>query len=76
MIKRRTGFTSNYSDHFSFKVILSGLPSAKCQSRQKETTWNVNKPGAWEAYEKKTKEVADELEENIIKYATFGKTRK
>ena len=25
----------------------------------------MNKPGAWEAYEKKTKEVADELEEII-----------
>ena len=72
VIKRRTGITSYHSDHFSFKVILSGMPSARCGVKQKETTWNLSKPGAWEAYENKTKEAAEKLEEIINqKYATI-----
>ena len=32
---------------------------------EKETSWNLNKPGAWQIYKEKTKEAADKLEEII-----------
>ena len=32
---------------------------------EKETSWNLNKPGAWQIYKEKPKEAADKLEEII-----------
>ena len=65
VIKRKAGLTSVYSDHFSFKVILSGMPSSRSEMKSKETIWNMNKPGGWEVYATKTKEASAKLEEII-----------
>jgi hypothetical protein len=65
VMKRKTGLVSCYSDHFSFKVVFSGMPSAKNVQNDKEAIWNLHKQGGWEVYAKKTKEVADKIEEIV-----------
>jgi hypothetical protein len=56
IIKRKNGISSCFSDHLSLKVILKGMPSARSVSKEKETIWNMNKIGGWEAYAEKTDE--------------------
>ena len=41
------------------------MPRTKTRVSKKETTWNLNKPGGWEIYKKKTKEVAQKVEEIV-----------
>ena len=41
------------------------MPRTKSGVSKKESTWNLNKPGGWEIYKKKTKDVAQKLEEIV-----------
>ena len=52
---------SCYSDHFSFKVILRGMPSTGRQTNDKETIWNLNKLGGWDKYKNKTDEASNQV---------------
>ena len=42
-----------------------GMASARRVVKEKETVWNLNKPGGWDKYEQKTEEVVDTLKEII-----------
>ena len=56
--------TRSYTDHFSYKIVVK-MPSAKAEFKEKETVWNLRKPGGWEAYKVKTDELADKLEQLV-----------
>ena len=62
VIKRKDRLVSCYTDHFSLKIIMSGMPSARNIQNVKQTVWNLNKKGGWEAFAKKTNEVAEKVE--------------
>ena len=49
-----------FTDHFPVKVILSGIPRRKGETRL-EPTWNLGKPGGWQTYERLTNEAADKI---------------
>ena len=65
VVKRKAGITSCFSDHFSFKVILGGMPSTKQLKKIKETVWNLNKLGGWDEYKNKTDEVSNQVIEIV-----------
>ena len=50
-----------YTDHYAIEVKLEGLPLTKVKP-EKETRWNLQKPGGWDMYQKLTKEAADKVE--------------
>ena len=49
------------SDHFPIIVTLENMPKAKLK-KHNESSWNLNKPGGWKAYEEALEEAAKELE--------------
>ena len=49
-----------YTDHYSVEVRLEGLPSNNVKP-EKETQWNLHKPGSWDQYKRLTKEAAKKV---------------
>ena len=64
VIKRKKGSRSIFTDHYSLKLELSGIPRNRKQD-EIESTWNRGKPGGWEVYKRLTDEVADKIVEII-----------
>ena len=64
IIKKKSGTITIYTDHYAVKVILTGLPRRQGEV-QKEITWNLNKPGGWDTYERLTKEAADKVKQVV-----------
>ena len=56
--KKKT--TTIFTDHFPVKVVLSGIPRRKEETKQ-DPTWNLGKPGGWELYERLTNEAAEKV---------------
>ena len=73
IIKKKTGTTMIFTDHYSVKVMLAGLP-VRQKPVNKETNWNFNKPGGWENYEKLTGDAADKLKEIVETAAVENNT--
>ena len=46
-----------FTDHFPVKVVISGIPRRKEETKTKPT-WNLGKPGGWDKYEKLTNDAA------------------
>ena len=64
VVKTKKETKSIYSDHFSLKVELKGLPK-KQEQEKKETMWKVNNPGGWETFKALTDKAAHEIEDAI-----------
>ena len=52
--------TEIFTDHFSLKIELGGMPKNKNENKPM-ARWNVNKPGGWLIYERITDEIADKI---------------
>ena len=50
-----------YADHYPLIIRLE-MPKSDVEAKP-EARWNVNKPGAWEMYEKVSDEAAEKIEE-------------
>ena len=49
-----------FTDHFPVKVVLSGIPRRKEETKTKPT-WNLGKPGGWDKYKKLTDDAAEKI---------------
>ena len=64
VITKKKKTRSIYSDHFSLKIELKGMPRNQKIS-QTESTWNKGKPGGWELFERITDDRAEEIEKIV-----------
>ena len=62
ILKKKTGIITIFTDHYSLEVKIEGLTKRE-KVTEKEITWNTSKPGAWEVYERLTKEEAAKVKE-------------
>ena len=60
VIRKKDMITEIFTDHFSLKIELSGMPKNKNESKP-AARQNVNKPGGWSIYERITDEIADKI---------------
>ena len=60
VIRKKNMITEIFTDHFSLKIELSGMPKNKNESKP-VARWNVNKPGGWLIYERITDEILDKI---------------
>ena len=51
VIKKKDMITEIFTDHFSLKIELGGMPKNKNENKPK-ARWNVNKPGGWSIYKR------------------------
>ena len=65
-IWKNNEFKSVYTDHLSMEIVLGGMSRRK-QKMEKVCTWNVGKPGGWEAYQKLTDARAKEIDTIVEK---------
>ena len=73
VIKRKNdNITTIYTDHYAVKVEIVGLPRSQ-ERIQKETSWNLGKPGGWELYEKLSAEEAPKVKA-VVEEAKLHKT--
>ena len=47
-------------DHFPLKMVLNDLPTRRVRTDQ-ESTWNIQKPGGWDKYEKLSNESSKDI---------------
>ena len=64
VINRKKGSRTIYTDHYSLKLELTGIPRSRDQDKI-EPNWNIGRPGGWETYEKLTDEVAEKITEIV-----------
>ena len=48
------------TDHFPLKIVLTNLPKRRIKTDQ-ESSWNLQKPGGWEKYEKLSNESSEDI---------------
>ena len=60
VIRKPGGIKTIFTDHYSVEVRIEGLPRSE-KVYEKETNWNLQKPGGWESYSRLTKEAAEEI---------------
>ena len=48
------------NDHFALKIVLTNLPTKKIKTDQ-ESSWNLQKPGGWNRYEKFSDESSKDI---------------
>ena len=48
------------TDHFALKIVLTNLPTKKIKTDQ-ESSWNLQKPGGWNRYEKFSDESSKDI---------------
>ena len=62
--KTKKGIKTTYTDHYSLKVELKGIPR-KIEHTTILPTWNLNKPGGWDIYNNITNSEAEKIKEII-----------
>ena len=67
-MKTKKGIKSTFTDHYSLKIELRGIPKKQTKEKQ-QPTWNLNKEGGWIAYESVTNKEAHKIEEAVDKEA-------
>ena len=72
IIKKKTSTKTIFTDHYGVKVILEGMNMGQRMGK-KEITWNLNKPGGWEDYERLTGEAAAKVKEVVENAAIENK---
>ena len=70
IIKKKTSTKTIFTDHYGVKVILEGMNMGQRMGK-KEITWNMNKPGGWEDYERLTGEAAAKVKQ-VVENAAIG----
>ena len=60
VLKRKKNIVTIFSDHFSLKILLKGIPRRK-ETDENKTVWNLGKPNGWEVYKASTNEVSDKI---------------
>ena len=60
VIKRKKEIKSIFTDHFSIKVELKGLPRSK-NKKVYQSRWNLGKPGGWDRFVRFTNEMAEKV---------------
>ena len=60
VIKRKHKIVTIFSDHFSLKMELKGIPK-KLETHKIEVGWNLGKPGGWDNYKTTTDEVSEKI---------------
>ena len=64
VISNKKSSRSIFTDHFSLKLELTGIPRRR-KDEKVESTWNKGRPGGWEEYERLTDEAAEKMLEII-----------
>ena len=64
VMKRKDKIVTIFSDHFSTKVEMKGIPRVKNENSRK-STWNIGKPGGWDRYNIMTNQMADKVSDVI-----------
>ena len=75
VLKTRKGIKSTYTDHFSLKIELKGIPKKQQQEKQ-QITWNLNKPGGWSDYKTTTNKEAHKITEAVHEETDIEKVMK
>ena len=57
MRKRPNGLGAIYTDHYSLELKLVGLAGREASKGKNVSSWNLGKPGGWEAYKRLAEEV-------------------
>ena len=63
-VVKKSKITTTYTDHFSIKIELIGIPR-KQRINQPKSVWNLGKPEGWTVYEKETNKIADKIQ-NVV----------
>ena len=61
VIRRKKNIKTIYTDHFSVKIELKGMPRRQHMKRH-EPIWNKGKPGGWDIYGRVTDDNAEKIE--------------
>ena len=64
VIRKNGEFKSVFTDHFTMEVILADMPKSKVKVN-KSSTWNLKRPGGWNAYKDLSDKAAEKIE-NIV----------
>ena len=60
VLKQKKNIVTIFSDHFSLKILLKGIPR-RIETDENKTVWNLGKPNGWEVYKASTNEVSDKI---------------
>ena len=64
VVKMKNNIKTIFTDHYSVKVELSGIPKHK-ETKKPEAGWNLGKPNGWKLYEDETNKLAYQIK-NIV----------